>query len=79
MPSASPTTSASTPVTSSTRLVEGAVPLGVSVGVAMVDGARRDTPEQLVERADTAMYEAKRRGGDRVAVADDASPVPEAG
>ena len=62
-----------------TRLVEGAVPLGVSVGVAMVDGARKDTPEQLVERADMAMYEAKRRGGDRVAVAEGASPVPEAG
>jgi PleD family two-component response regulator len=36
----------------------------VSIGVAAWDG--RETPESLEERADLAMYEAKRRGRDRV-------------
>jgi len=39
----------------------------VSIGIAGWDG--RETPESLEERADLAMYEAKRRGRNRVALA----------
>jgi diguanylate cyclase (GGDEF)-like protein len=45
--------------------VAGAIPLSVSIGVATLGG---DEPslEALVRRADDALYEAKRRGRDRV-------------
>jgi two-component system cell cycle response regulator len=40
----------------------------VSVGVAVAEGAHLEDPGRLIGRADEAMYEAKRRGRDRVAV-----------
>jgi diguanylate cyclase (GGDEF)-like protein len=45
-----------------------------SAGVAQWDGA--ETPEQLLGRADAALYEAKRAGRDRTAVAAPVSPPP---
>jgi diguanylate cyclase (GGDEF)-like protein len=43
----------------------------VSVGIAQWDGiSERPTPAQLLERADEALYEAKRAGRDRVRVSD---------
>lgn len=45
--------------------------IGASIGIAIsVDG--RGTAETLVNEADVAMYQAKKRGGGRVAVFDDA-------
>ena len=44
------------------------VPVTVSVGIA--DGTARDTPEEVFERADQALYRAKKGGRNRV-VADD--------
>ncbi|MFW5837508.1 MAG: GGDEF domain-containing protein [Desulfovibrionaceae bacterium] len=42
--------------------------MGVSIGVSCfpMDG---DTPDELLNRADEAMYQAKREGGDRYAFA----------
>ena len=37
-------------------------PLGLSVGIAVWDPVAVETLDQLVERADAAMYEVKRRG-----------------
>ncbi len=45
--------------------VAGATPLSVSIGVATL-GAREPSLEALVRHADDALYEAKRRGRDRV-------------
>lgn len=48
--------------------VEGSeIDVGCSVGVALAP-LHADTPEQLLERADQAMYSAKRRGGGSFAV-----------
>ena len=44
------------------------VPITVSVGIA--DGTARDTPEEVFERADQALYRAKKSGRNRV-IADD--------
>jgi diguanylate cyclase (GGDEF)-like protein len=43
----------------------------VSAGVALCDGSTR-TPRALVERADRALYQAKREGKNRVVLSDDA-------
>jgi diguanylate cyclase (GGDEF)-like protein len=51
----------------------GAVAVTVSVGVAARDGD--EGPEELLAAADAALYEAKRRGRDRV-VSHDALPEP---
>jgi GGDEF domain-containing protein len=37
-------------------------PLGISVGIAYHDPASRDTIDDLIRRADRAMYEVKRSG-----------------
>lgn len=47
----------------------------VSIGVAIRSGPGRDTPWQLVGRADSALYAAKAAGRDRV-VADRTAPAP---
>lgn len=47
-------------------------PLTVSIGVATREPPASDDPAVLVRRADDALYEAKRRGRNRVAVADGA-------
>jgi len=48
--------------------VQFSVPITVSVGIA--DGTSRDTPEEVFERADQALYRAKKAGRNRV-IADD--------
>ena len=48
-----------------------------SQGIALAEPG--DTPERLLSRADTAMYRAKRLGGARVQVADEAMRVAAAG
>lgn len=48
------------------RAIDSPTPIGLSVGVAMIDGASGADADALLGRADAAMYEAKRRGGDRV-------------
>ncbi len=44
--------------------------LSTSIGVAITDGTPT-TPHQLIQRADSAMYGAKNRGGDRLEVWDE--------
>jgi diguanylate cyclase (GGDEF)-like protein len=50
--------------------VRGATPLGATVSVGVVQWDGRETPEQLIGRADTALYHAKHQGRDRVVVAE---------
>jgi GGDEF domain-containing protein len=53
-------------------------PITVTLGLATLDLARReDDPSTLFERADRALYWAKRDGGNKVAFAgdDEASPT----
>jgi diguanylate cyclase (GGDEF)-like protein len=50
------------------------VALRVSLGVACVTQAAGETAEDLVQAADAAMYQAKRAGGGRVVLADQAAP-----
>jgi diguanylate cyclase (GGDEF)-like protein len=45
-------------------------PLGVSLGLAVYDPARPETPDSLLARADGAMYRVKQRGKGSFAVAD---------
>ena len=49
-------------------LIEGGLPVTVSIGVAVVD-YRDNTPEDLVKRADEALYEAKNSGRNQVIAA----------
>jgi diguanylate cyclase (GGDEF)-like protein/PAS domain S-box-containing protein len=50
-------------------------PLGVSLGLAAFDPERPEGAEELLARADAAMYRVKRRGGAGVIHADPASPA----
>ena len=43
--------------------------LGVSIGIAAFDPASDETLEQLIDRADSAMYQAKQDGNASCAVA----------
>src|SRR5580700_64078 len=53
------------------------ITIGASVGVAVVeDAADAPEPEELMRRADMAMYLAKRQGKNRVVVFDDAARTP---
>jgi diguanylate cyclase len=54
---------------SSLQRLKAATPRGqtFSVGIAVWDGA--ESPEELLDRADRALYAAKRAGRDRVVVA----------
>jgi diguanylate cyclase (GGDEF)-like protein/PAS domain S-box-containing protein len=45
-------------------------PLGVSLGIALYDGTQPETPEQILARADAAMYRAKQEGKGGFVVAD---------
>jgi len=55
-------------------LVHGDSPLGqrltISLGVATLLPSTTDEPAELIERADRALYDAKRGGRDRIAIAD---------
>jgi diguanylate cyclase (GGDEF)-like protein/PAS domain S-box-containing protein len=59
------------------RAIDSPTPIGLSVGIAMIDGASPATADVILGRADAAMYDAKRRGGDRVIskVAQDPAPA----
>jgi len=48
---------------------DAARPLGVSLGLAVHDPARPETPDSLLARADGAMYRVKQRGKGSFAVA----------
>ena len=50
----------------------GSVSLGASIGIAM-GGYGKSTSDQLIARADAAMYRAKRSGGNMFVLADDAA------
>lgn len=50
-------------------------PLGVSVGLARVEPPAAETPEQLLARADAAMYRAKQAGKSGIALAAPAGTV----
>ena len=49
-------------------LVENGLPVTASIGVAVAEG-RDETPEELLGRADEALYEAKRNGRNQVVAA----------
>jgi predicted signal transduction protein with EAL and GGDEF domain len=51
------------------------VSITASVGVALT-GPAEVTPQQLLDRADVAMYSAKRRGGGQAQLADPWGPDP---
>ena len=53
----------------------GEAVIGVSIGIAVFGGSKavREDPEQVVHRADEAMYQAKQAGRNRVVIAP--SPV----
>ncbi|MGO8919380.1 MAG: diguanylate cyclase domain-containing protein [Stellaceae bacterium] len=51
-------------------------PLGISVGLALVEPGSGESPEQLVARADEAMYRAKAAGKGGFAMAPAAGTVP---
>jgi len=58
-------------------LGEAMVTIGASVGVAVVDDpADAPNPEELMRRADMAMYLAKRQGKDRFVVFDETARTP---
>jgi diguanylate cyclase (GGDEF)-like protein len=50
-------------------LSSGSVQVGASIGVALQMPAEAQNPQHLLARADQAMYEAKRKGKSRVAMA----------
>jgi diguanylate cyclase (GGDEF)-like protein len=50
-------------------IAEQRIDLAASIGVAVVDAPLSGTSENLLERADQAMYQAKERGGSRFEVA----------
>ena len=50
--------------------IDRKVPTSLSVGIAMIDGDEPVSGDELLGRADAAMYEAKRAGGDRVVLSD---------
>lgn len=49
-----------------------------SIGVAMFDPSHPESPDDLIERADRAMYRAKRTPGKSVAIARRRAPLPKA-
>jgi GGDEF domain-containing protein len=51
-------------------------PLGVSLGVAVYDPVRPETPEALLARADGAMYRVKQNGKGSFAIAEAPSAQP---
>ena len=54
----------------------GEVQLGVSIGVAVAPD-HGDTPQQLLQAADAAMYRAKRAGGGRYLLVDATPTAPD--
>ena len=51
------------------NLVSADIQLSASVGIAF-SGSADEVPEQIIQNADTAMYQAKRKGGDRHGIFD---------
>ena len=51
------------------NLVSADIQLSASVGIAFA-GSAEDVPDQIIQNADTAMYQAKRQGGDRHGIFD---------
>jgi len=63
--------------TSVTKYLIEANPLSLSCGITRVSTEGNETMEELVKRADTAMYEAKQAGKGRIVVLEDASRAAE--
>jgi diguanylate cyclase (GGDEF)-like protein/PAS domain S-box-containing protein len=55
---------------------DAAHPLGISIGLAVVEPAGGESPEQIVARADEAMYRGKKAGKGGIVVAASAGKVP---